>query len=72
MTDHCTLFPEGTWAGCCERHDRRYENKKITKYQADTLLFRCAKRRAGVVIAAVMFAGVTIFGHYSYNKAQCI
>ena len=70
MKDHCTLFIEGTWTSCCERHDRRYENKRLTKYQADKLLFRCVRRNSNIVIAIIMFLGVTLFGHFNYALAQ--
>ena len=70
MKDYCTLFPEGNWSKCCALHDRRYENKRLTKYQADKLLFRCVRRKGNNIIASIMFAGVTIFGHYSYFKAK--
>ena len=67
--DNCTLFPEGTWSHCCARHDRRYENTRISKLQADKLLFRCVKKES-LLIAIAMFSGVTLFGYYWYCKAQ--
>lgn len=68
--DHCTLFPEGNWGNCCKRHDRRYENNRITKYQADKLLFRCVKRKSNKFVAGIMFLGVSLFGQWNYYKAQ--
>ena len=68
--DNCTLFPEGNWTDCCAMHDRRYSNNRLSKYQADKLLFRCVKHKSSIVIAAIMFTGVTLFGHYNYWKAQ--
>ena len=68
--DHCTLSPEGNWAECCKRHDRRYENKRLTKWQADKLLYRCVKRKSNAFIGSLFFIGVTIGGHWSYYKAQ--
>jgi len=67
--NNCTLFPDGTWSSCCARHDRRYENKRLTKYQADKLLYRCVAKK-NKLIASVMFLGVTLFGHYWYKKAN--
>ena len=64
--DYCTLWFEGNWKVCCKRHDRRYKNKRISKYQADKLLFRCVKRKANSFMAALMFIGVSLFGWYSY------
>ena len=70
MANNCTLFPEGNWTECCARHDRRYENKRLSKYQADKLLYRCVKRKSNIAVASIMFIGVTLFGHYNYWKAQ--
>lgn len=67
--DWCTLFPEGNWWRCCKRHDRRYDNKRLTRWQADILLFRCVKRKSNVVLAALMWSGVRLGGWYYYNKA---
>ena len=68
--DHCTLSPDGNWAKCCARHDRRYENKRITRYQADKLLYRCIKRKANALIASIYFIGVRMFGWYYNDKAN--
>ena len=71
--DNCTLFPEGNWGMCCARHDRRYENARLTKYQADKLLFRCVKRKANQILGIIMFIGVnTPISWYFYYKAQRI
>lgn len=69
VKDYCTLFPEGTWAECCKRHDRRYEKMK-SKWKADRLLFRCVKRKGNIVVASIMWLGVTLFGWYNFYKAQ--
>ncbi len=69
-TDHCTLFPDGSWAECCARHDRRYDNKRITREQADELLFRCVVRKSNKVVAYIVYAGVRAFGWYYYDKAN--
>jgi hypothetical protein len=68
--DYCTLWLEGNWCKCCKRHDRRYTRKGLSKFQADKLLFRCVKRKAGWFMASLMFTGVTLFGWYPYFKAQ--
>lgn len=70
MKDHCTMFPEGNWSECCARHDRRYENKRLTRFQADKLLFRCVKRKSSIIIAAIMFMGVRLVGWYFYDNAN--
>lgn len=69
--DHCTLFPEGDWGNtCCKKHDKGYERVGLSKYQADKLLYRCVKKKGHPVVAAVMFAGVSLFGWLNYYKAQ--
>ena len=68
--DNCTLFPDGTWSECCARHDRRYENKRLTQWQADNLLYRCAKRKGNVLVGSIMRIGVFILGWYYYRKAN--
>ena len=69
MADNCTLWFEGSWAHCCAMHDRRYANKRLTRKQADELLFRCVKRKAGVVMAYTMYIGVRAFGWYFYDNS---
>ena len=71
VEDSCTLFPDGSWGTCCARHDKRYENTRLTKYQADTLLYRCVKRKANPYIAVIIFIGVsTPFSWLFYYRAQ--
>lgn len=67
MENNCTLFPEGSWTECCARHDRRYENKRLNRAQADKLLFRCVKRKSNVAVASIMYLGVRAFGWYYYK-----
>ena len=69
--DHCTFSPDGSWAECCARHDRRYENKRLNRSQADELLRRCIKRKSGNrVIGRTYWIGVRIFGWFFYDKAK--
>ena len=70
MKDNCTMWPEGNWSECCARHDKRYSRKALSKFKADILLYRCVKRKHSVLMAAIMFLGVTIFGHFYYNKGK--
>ena len=67
--DGCTMWFDGTWRSCCDKHDKRYENKRITKFQADILLFRCVAKHS-FWMGALMFTGVSLFGHWNYAKAQ--
>ena len=68
MIDYCTCFPEGSWDNCCAMHDRRYANKRLTRYQADKLLYRCVAKH-NKVVALIMFIGVRLGGWYFYDKA---
>ena len=67
--NNCTLFPEGNWSECCARHDRRYENKRLNRSQADRLLYRCVSKKSKVV-AFIMYVGVRTIGWYFYKKAN--
>ena len=67
--NNCTLSPEGNWTECCARHDKRYENNRLNRKQADELLYRCIKRKSGSsIIAGVYWLGVRAFGWLYYNK----
>ena len=66
--DYCTLSPDGNWGECCKLHDRRYANNRLTRYQADKLLYRCIKRKSNSMVASVYFIGVRAFGWYYYYK----
>jgi len=64
------MFPEGNWGSCCKLHDRRYENKRLTRKQADELLYRCVVRKHSRFIATIMWLGVRMFGWYFYRRAN--
>ena len=66
LKDYCTLWFEGSWKCCCARHDKRYANKRLTRYQADILLYRCVKCKSNRFIASLMFIGVSFFGWIRY------
>ncbi len=65
--DRCCGFD---WSTCSKNHDRRYANTRLTRYQADKLLFRCVRCKSSIVMASIMFLGVRTFGWYQYNKIQ--
>ena len=65
-TDGCTCFFDGNWKSCCDRHDRRYANTRLTRKQADRLLYRCVSRRSKFA-AMVMYIGVRTFGWIRYE-----
>lgn len=66
--DYCTLSPEGNWAVCCQRHDRRYVNKRLTRLQADKLLYRCISRKSNIFYGFAFFISVRLVGWVFYNK----
>ena len=71
MKNNCTLFPEGNWSDCCARHDRRYENKRLTKKQADKLLYRCVLKKSNKFIALIMYLGVrSPISWYYYKQSN--
>lgn len=74
--NHCTLFPEGWWAHCCEAHDAAYA-AQIGQMTADTTLLQCVAASGdgllapvSVAVGVVMFLGVTVFGWRYYRKAK--
>ena len=57
------------WSWCCTFHDRRYENTRLNRSQADELLRRCVKRKtSSSVFAFIMWLGVRLFGWTRYNS----
>ncbi len=66
----CTCWIDGihniNWFSCCDRHDKRYSNNRINRYEADILLYRCIKQRC-IIMASIMFLGVRLFGWTRYE-----
>ena len=60
---------------CSKRHDKRYENTRLTRLQADILYFRCVKRQVGkawspifaVALASIMFIVLRALGWIRYG-----
>ena len=72
--DHCTLFPDGLqgkdWSQCCATHDYSYE-VGAPKREADVNLYNCIYDSTGFGwLAALMFIGVSIFGHFFYKRTK--
>lgn len=65
-TDGCTCWFDGNWKHCCDFHDRRYANQRLTRYQADKLLYRCVAKKSKPM-ALIMFIGVRLFGWIRYR-----
>ena len=70
--DGCTFFPDNLFgidlSDECAKHDNRYTNKRLTRKQADVLLYRSVAKKSRFV-ASIMYIGVRIFGAYFYKKA---
>lgn len=65
----CTLFPDYNWDECCKFHDYQYLSKKVSRKEADKILYNCVKNKSKT-IAYVMYAGVRLFGWYFWNKSK--
>lgn len=69
--NYCTFFFEGSWTECCRKHDIAYETQ-APKGQSDIELFNCVRESDPTavtwVVAALMFAGVSLFGARFYRK----
>ena len=71
----CTLFPDTIGnvniTHCCEAHDNAYA-LQTGKWEADIELFKCVKEADASVgillIAALMFAGVSLGGWLFYVR----
>lgn len=69
--DHCTAWFEGWWAACCAAHDLAYADPLIDRLTADQELAACVAGTgaAGVGIAALMYAGVRLFGGWFRRRS---
>ncbi len=66
--NHCTLFPEGPWSGCCAQHDKDYTDGVLTRRTADALLRECVANRGYRKTAWLMWFGVRMLGWIWYRK----
>ncbi len=76
IQDYCTAFPENLFgkdlSQCCKAHDLAYETQ-TPKKEADVALFNCVADSGGVgayLVAALMFAGVSLFGMRFYKRSK--
>jgi hypothetical protein len=74
--DYCTSFPDKIGeidiSLCCKAHDKAYE-LQLDKPTADVELFNCVADAGGVgilLVACLMFFGVSVFGWMFYKKAK--
>lgn len=59
----CSCWFDGwfgrSWASCCEQHDSNYIYQLTkTKEDADNIFYECLKKRAGRLMAWVMYQAV--------------
>lgn len=75
--DYCSFFPDNIGnvdlSQCCKAHDEAY-SLQLPKRQADVELFNCVKEAGDFsglwLIAALMFAGVSVGGWWFYKRAR--
>lgn len=62
--DHCTLWPDGNYGKCCERHDKAYfkGGTQCDRLAADRSLRECVRMKGHPWIAQIMYIGVRLFG----------
>ena len=67
--DYCSLWPDRSddgkdWGSCCEQHDECYSagGDAASRKKCDKALKKCLKKKAGPVMAWIMYAGVRSFG----------
>lgn len=63
-TDGCSMWPDGNYHGCCVEHDRIYwrGGSAAERLQADIDLMQCVQRKAGPLMARLMFIGICLGG----------
>lgn len=65
--DGCTMFPDGNYRKCCQRHDRDYflGGTGKERRESDKRLYRCVRDQKGwqnEIAATVMLLGVRTLG----------
>jgi len=73
-TNDTTCFVDsllGVYYGdCSKRHDRRYDNKRITRRQADVLFYRCLRKKlVGLNIFKKIFFAIMFYLFYLSVRA---
>ncbi len=69
LPDWCTGWPDGAWAHCCALHDIAF-TMQTGLIGANATLAACVARSGWPVMAAVMLAGVTLFGGFFYKRRK--
>ena len=62
--DHCSLFPDGDYADCCDAHDRDYYRggTKEERKASDKRLRDCVRAKGHKYLSRLMYIGVRIGG----------
>ena len=61
-TDGCSLWRDGTWQGCCIKHDVAYWCGVEVRKEADQALRACVREASSATHANVMYGGVRVGG----------
>lgn len=71
ISDGCTLSPDFNFTECCEKHDYFYKRpKKISRWKADKLLFRCIRGKFGWIMAGMYWVPVRCVGWMMWQKKE--
>lgn len=65
--DGCTAAPDFWWRPCCDQHDLDYDEKLMTRAEADRKFYNCLRSTAKTPIGRYLFAplyyaAVRVFG----------
>lgn len=69
VTGACTVWFDGSWKTCCDKHDGDY-TVGVPKRDADLHLAQCVSATGHPGIGLLMLAGVTVFGPIWYADAR--
>lgn len=69
--DGCTAVPDFDFGSdCCGEHDYHYQDRTITRAEADRRLRDCLRKKGYVVLPWIYWAGVRVFGWCFWKKRQ--
>lgn len=77
ISDGCTGVPDEKFKHCCVEHDAYYEDKSISRLEADNKLFKCILKKGSsnplswtyyLGWASLYWIGVRLLGRSRYNN----
>lgn len=69
--DGCTAVPDFDFGSdCCGEHDYHYQDKNITRAEADKRLRECIQKKGYIVLPWVYWLGVRVFGGLFWKEKQ--